>query len=117
MIGKTKEDLKNMHVACNTPQNALAAISTRRFSDKDTEWRYKGMVYKNKVGNPIELIRRAVDKLATLLVETPMNIRRKASCDYFCPPAASWSHLCLVYLGLFIGLKSAYSDSSVIVTL
>ena len=60
MPGVTDKDITAIHVACNSHSNAIAGIGNRHYAEKFAEVEYDGIVFKNQIGNPWELIRRAV---------------------------------------------------------
>ncbi|CAE7864782.1 unnamed protein product [Symbiodinium microadriaticum] len=78
MPGLTRQQISEFKVACNTHENGLTAASWRHYVDKDVEWRYKtkdGEInYCNKIGNPTEIIRRAVDTVSKHLTNMLMEI-------------------------------------------
>ena len=73
-----REQVSQFKLACNTHENGLAAASMRHYVKKDVDWQYKTkdgeIKYTNKIGNPSELIRRAVDCVAKHLTNMLMEI-------------------------------------------
>ena len=73
MPGVTDKDITAIHVACNSHSNAIAKIGNRRYAEKFAEVEYDGIAFKNQIGNPWELIRRAVhavvDKVLPAILE------------------------------------------------
>ena len=74
MPGVTDLDLMNVHVACNTHDNALAGIGNRHYAKKYAEVSYEGVEFKNQVGNPYEIIRRPLHAMVETITPVLLDI-------------------------------------------
>ena len=74
MPGVTEEDVSKIHVACNSHENAIAGIGNRHYAEKYAEFECKSVAFKNQIGNPCELIRRAVHAVISRVIPAILDI-------------------------------------------
>ena len=61
-------------MACNSHENAIAGIGNRHYAEKYAEFEYKSVAFKNQIGNPCELIRRAVHAVISRVIPAILDI-------------------------------------------
>ena len=72
--GLTPHDLAQMHVASNTHANIIAAIGNRRYANKEVSVEAGSFKYRNRIGNPSEIMRGCVDIMTSKLIKGLMTI-------------------------------------------
>ena len=72
--GVTEKDMTGIHVACNTHENALAGIGNRHYAEKYAEVNYEGILIKNQIGNPWEIVRRSLHAVVEIVVPAILEI-------------------------------------------